>query len=230
MKIQKTQTVAYEAAKNYDRNSNSLLMLGTEALYDDFPELESGGIDSAHNSFISIYDLDHSFYYRIDRLSDKESVANEVGIGNLMEHEGNIILVRSQPMYVTPKGEERMCAYGCNPLDFSHVRETIMVTSYIPTNIVEALPDPNMIITSLDDHLPHPLKVEKNSVIGRLEGTIESVSLDDLSQLVRGGSVVAPPLTFETKPELGTIVFDMDSACLCFWNGNDWRQLMEMDS
>jgi hypothetical protein len=229
MKIQKTQTVAYEAAKDYGANPNSLLMLGTESLYATFPELERSHLCSEHNSFISIYDLDHSFYYRIDRLEGQDSVANEVGIGNLIEHSGNIVLVRSQPMYVTPKDEERMCCYGSKPLDFSNLDDILMVTSYIPTNIVEALPDPNMIITSLDDHFPHPLKIEKQSVIGRLTDTIESIAIADLAKLVSGGSLVAPPLTPETKPELGTIVFDPDAVCLCYWNGKNWIQLMEME-
>lgn len=225
MKIQKTQTIAYEAAKNYTPIKNSLKLQGTESLYASFPALQHASITSKTNAFITVYDFDHDFYYRIDRLVGSESVAHEIGIGYISEHNGNIIFSRSQPMYVQAIGEEKRTAYGTRPLNLKVCDDTIMVTSYIPTNIIEALPDPNMIITSLGDHFPHPLKVEKQSVVGRLTDTIESISIADLAKLVSGSSLVAPPLTEEIVPELGTIVFDTDTSCLCYWNGKGWVQL-----
>jgi len=227
MKIQKTLTVAYEAAEAYFPVTNSLKMMGTESLYELLPGLQHANITSKTHSFIATYDFDHSFYYRIDRMDGPESVANEIGLGTLTEHSGNIILIREQPIYVQAVNDEKRSAYGTRPLNLRNIDDDtlIVVTSYIPTNIVEALPDPNMIITSLDDHLPHPLKIEKQSIVGRLTDSIESIAIADLAKLVSGGSLVAPPLTADTKPELGTIVFDTDTTCLCYWNGKSWVQL-----
>lgn len=225
MKIQKTQTIAYESAKNYTPIRNSLKLLGTESLYASFPAMQHSGISSKTNAFITVYDFDHDFYYRIDRLVGSDTVAHEIGVGSISEHDGNIILSRLQPMYVQAIGEEKRAAYGTRPLNLQACDDTIMVTSYIPTNIIEALPDPHMIITSLDDHFPHPLKVEKQSVVGRLTDTIESISIADLAKLVSGDSLTAPPLTEDTKPQPGTIVFDTETDCLCYWNGKVWVQL-----
>jgi hypothetical protein len=222
MKIQKTLTVAYESAEAYHSVANSLKMMGTEALYPLFPGLKHANITSKTHSFIATYDFDHSFYYRIDRMSGSESVANEIGLGTLTEHNGNVIFIREQPIYVQAIDDEKRAAYGTRPLNLRNIKEdTLIVTSYIPTNIVEALPDPHMIIISLDDHSPHPLKVEEQSVVGRLDDTIESIKISDLT------SSVAPTYknTDEAPKIKGLIIFSEEWDCLKYYNGKEWKSI-----
>ena len=220
MKIQKTLTIAYEAAEHYGPIPHALKMLGTEALYDEFPDIKYAHINSETNSFISIFDLDHNFYYRIDRIHKGDSIANEVGLGELVENSGNIVMLRTQPMYVTAVGEDRRAAYGTKPLNFTAVTDTLMVTSYIPMNVVEALPDPNMIITSLGDHHPHPLKVEEGSVIGRKQdGTIDSIKFNELPAIA--------PKVEDAPAEEGSIAYDPEAKTLKFYNGTEWRVIGE---
>jgi hypothetical protein len=222
MKIQKTLTIAYESAEAYLPVTNSLKMLGTEALYTLLPGLQHANITSKTHSFISIYDFDHSFYYRIDRMDGDESVANEIGLGTLTEHNGNIVLIREQPIYVQAINDEKRAAYGTRPLNLRHLKNnTLIVTSYIPTNIVEALPDPHMIIISLADHSPHPLKIEKQSVVGRLDDTIESIKISDLT------SSVAPTYknTNEAPKIKGLIIFSEEWDCLKYYNGTEWKSI-----
>lgn len=220
MKIQKTLTVAYEAAEHYGALPNAIKMLGTEALYDEFPDIKYAHFKSETHSFISIFDLDHHFYYKIDRIHKGDSIANEIGLGELVQNSGNIVMLRTQPMYVTAVGEERRAAYGTNPMNFEAVTDTLLVTSYIPTNVCEALPDPNMIITSLDDHHPHPLKVDEDSVIGRnKDGTIDSIKFNELP-------AIAPPIK-KARLEEGSIAYDSEAKQLKFYNGEEWRVIGE---
>ncbi len=220
MKIKKTLTTAYEAATSYRPIPNALKMLGTEALYEEFPDIKYAHIKSETNSFISIFDLDNDFYYRIDRIHNGDSIANEVGLGALVENSGNIVMLRTQPMYVTAVGEERRAAYGTQPLNFLDVTDTLMVSSYVPINVIEALPDPNMIITSLGDHHPHPLKVEENSVIGRRQdGTIDSLKFNEIPAIA--------PSVDDAPEEEGSIAYDSTTKQLKFYNGTEWRVIGE---
>jgi len=219
MKIKKTQTIAYEAAEYYFP-MRGLKMLGTEALYTQFPGIANANITSKTNSFLSTYDLEHQFYYRIDIIVNSESVANEIGVGELAEHDGNIILKRTQPLYVHARGDERRIAYNARPLDLTSEENLLMVTSYTPTNIIKALPDPHMIIVSLADHHPHPLKIEENSVIGRLDDTIESIKISDLPNVAPSYDDIADaPLV------KGSIVYDNEWDTLKYYNGTEWRSI-----
>ena len=218
MKIKTTLKIAYEAAKDYP-NLKGLKLLGTEELYNSIPSLKTAKITSKENSFLSIYDLANSFYYRIDILVGQDSIANEIGVGELTEHEGNIVLIRTQPLYVQPPGDERCVAYGCNSLDVSEYNN-VMVTSYVPTNIIEALPDPHMVITSIGDHHPHPVKVEEDSILGRRDGDIESLKISEIS-------AVAPTYkNMHDAPKIkGSIIYSEEWDCLKWYNGKEWRTL-----
>ena len=218
MKIKTTLTVAYEAARNNEKHA-CLTLLGTEALYNEYPDLQRAKITSSTHSFLSIYDLENSFYYRIDRIHNSESIAHEIGVGELVEKDGLILLKRTQPLYVQAVGEERRVAYGTKPINLT-TDDLILVTSYIPTNIIEALPDPHMIITSINDHHPHPLKVEENSVVGRLEDTIESIKISDLP-------CVAPTYAnVDEAPKIkGSIIYSEEWDCLKYYNGTEWRSI-----
>jgi len=219
MKIKKTQTVAYEAAEYYSP-LRGLKLLGTEGLYTQFPRIRDAKVSSKTNSFLVAYDLEDDFYYRFDIIVNSESVANEIGVGELVEHDGNIILKRTQPLYVQAQGEERRVAYGVRPIDLTSNEDLIMVTSYTPSNIIEALPDPHMIIISLADHHPHPLKIEENSLIGRLDDTIESIKISDLPNVAPSYDDIADAPLIK-----GSIVFDNEWDTLKYYNGKEWRSL-----
>lgn len=220
MRIKKTQTIAYEAGEYYlPLRGKALKLLGTEALYAFVPQVKDANLISKTSSFLTTYDLEHSFYYRIDVLLNSITIAHEIGVGELQEHDGNICLLRTQPLYVQLEGEERQVAYGSRPLCLLDYKN-IMVSSYIPTNVVEALPDPHMIIVSTADHHPHPLKVEENSVVGRLNDTIESLNIADLP-------CVAPTYAnVEEAPKIkGSIIYSDEWDCLKYYNGTVWKSI-----
>ena len=222
MKIRTNNKVAIEAATYY-HPLNSLKLLGTEALYKSFPELEaSTSYNSKDHSFLSNYGFDSRFFYKIERYQRDNVVAFEIGVGHLTNHDNNIILRRSQPLYFQYRDEPIRSALDCNTYSFiCKEGDTLLVTTHIPTTLVECFTDENMVIVSKDRHVPHPVYLNKHSVLGRVgEEDIDSVNIYDLPSVAQSVECI------QDAPKVkGLIVYDEEWDILKYYNGNEWREI-----
>jgi len=222
MKIQTKNKLAIEAAVYY-HPLNGLKLLGTEALHAAFPELETTSYNSKDHSFLSNYGFDSRFFYKIERYQRDGTVAAfEIGVAHLTNHDNNIILRRSQPLFFQYRDEPLRSALDVATYSFlCKTDDTLIVSTHVPTTLVECFVDENMVIVSKDRHVPHPVYLKKHSVLGRVgEEDIDSVNIYDLP------SVAQSVERIQDAPEIkGLIVYDEEWDILKYYNGNEWREL-----
>ena len=220
MIVRATNKVAFEAAE-YSSSLQSLVLLGTEALATYLSDVHERNLRSSEHSFVAVYGIDQHFYYKIERISNGVPCVYEVGVGTVTQSEGNIILERTHPILYKYKDEEpRLLLNQTPPPFFKDKDDIIIVSSYIPSSLAEALPSAHTIVTSSAPHCPQPVEIQENSLLGRLDGDVESLSIEKLP-------AVAP--TFDSvrdAPEIkGSIIFDNEWNVLKYYNGKEWIQI-----
>lgn len=179
MKLRTSKTQAIEKAKGVPF-SPDIELLGTESLL-ELPEFKisvgNGDISSQKNSFLSVYGTDCKFFYSVEVKSDSIGFI-ERGLGYVEQNEGKFFLKRNRPFYYIENG---------NALPLTKPRPiaaddnlVVIAASYAPTTYMELLTDANALITSTSPHLPTSVVVDNNSLLGRLDGDIESLKISDI--------------------------------------------------
>ena len=234
---------------------NNLYLCGTEGLsqVSDPLALAIKNNDLNHNhTFKNVFGFDCKFFYVIEQMKDGDTIRYERGLGNLYQHNDKIYLKRS-PMVAGKNHKEisfdrTICTrFQCE--DCSH----LVVHSTYPQSYIECLADKNSIITSIESFIPHSFVVEENSVVGRLDGNVESISfknktfIDLISdalckytkQLVLKTSkldvkkISTPSLQLNPSPsppaKKGCLYYDENDDSLKYYDGSKWRTLIFKD-
>jgi len=244
MKLKTTNKLIIELASVFDKNK--LLLAGV-------PE-NIGEVDgvfysqlSDDNLFSKNFGEDCKFFYNASILCEKKCSISEVGLGYL---ESPNVLVRENPLY-TLHDDSFHRAFGLISLDCQHDDEKLLVTSYLPSNIHELLYEDNCIITSNHPHCPSPLKIEKNSLLVRLNEEIQSIPIGNLSELNEFSQPIKDLLCNYTKQMVlktsrldvkriyldhlilnrskkpvgkkGELFFDESDSKLKFYDGTEWK-------
>lgn len=206
MKLKITNQIAIE--KGVELDNTDIKLLGCECLCEcdknlsDF--IKQNSCCSKKNSFKKIFGFDTKFYYKIEKHEHSNVVKYEVGIGYIEKDGKDTILKRIQPLYFSENGQSPCPSFaGCSQFKCDCEHQVVVVSNYFPDNYLQVLPDAHCIIASIDKHLPSPVYVEKNSVIGRLDGDIQSIPLNQI------------------------IKYNEDSGCVEFYNGKRWIKLVE---
>jgi len=233
-------------------NSCDIFLSGTEQVCEYFPELryQKNGPCSANNSFLVAFGLDSKFYYSLEKYNNRKLIDLEIGIGHLFQEAPNIILLkRSQPL-LYKHGDEQIGpvlrpvnAFGCHDPD-----DYLVVKSYYAHSLSELLVDPHSLIVSISDNPLNILNVEENSVIGRLDGNVTSLSILDLctkatnlfteytKQIILSCSQLdvkklktkilqlTPIKQAQTKK--GSIIYNEEHDTIQYFDGSRWRTLL----
>lgn len=216
MELIPPRNLAIEAAQ-YDHSLRCLVMVGSENICEHVTQGQK--FCSTDHSFAAVYGLNNHFYYRIDQIENGQTVVFEVGIGLVEVVENKVALKRTNPLIYKFKNEEPRVIVGETIPSFN-TTDKIIVSSYVPTSIGEALPEDNMVITSIAPHTPHPIKLPKNSVLGRLEDDVQPITLSDLPTVV-----TSYPSTSQAPQIKGIIIYDEGWDILKYFNGKEWREL-----
>lgn len=253
MKLRTSKTPAIEKAKGVPF-SPDIELLGTEAL-SELPEFKiavsNGDVSSTTNSFLSVYGTDCKFFYSVEVKSDSIGFI-ERGLGYVEQHDGKFFLKRNRPFYYIENG---------NALPLTKPRpiaadDSVMViaSSYAPTTYMELLTDANALITSTSPHLPTSVVVDNHSLLGRLDGDLESLKISDIvnegqiselalnaikqhtkNLILKSSKVDVKRLTTndlqlhpqKSAPERrGVIYYDDEQDVLKYHDGEGWRTLM----
>ena len=233
-------------------NSCDIFLSGTEQVCEYFPELryQVNPPCSTNNSFLVAFGLDSKFYYRLEKYNNRKLIDLEIGIGHLFQEAPDIIfLKRSQPL-LYKHGDEQIGpvlrpvnAFGCHdPNDY------LVVQSYHAQSLPELLVDPHSIIVSIPDNPLNIFNVDENSVIGRLDGNITSLSILDLctkvtnlfteytKQIILSCSQLdvkklktkilqlTPSKQAQTKK--GSIIYNEEHDTIQYFDGSRWRTLL----
>lgn len=250
MKLRTSKTPAIEKAKGVPF-SPDMELLGTEAL-SELPEfkiaISNGDVSSAKNSFLSVYGTDCKFFYSIEVKSDSIGFI-ERGLGYVEQHDGKFFLKRNRPFYYIENG---------NAVSLTKPRPIaaddsifVIAASYAPTTYIELLTDANALITSTSPHMPTSVVVDNHSLLGRLDGDIESLKISDIvnegniseialnaikqhtkNLILKSSKVDVKRLTTndlqlnpqKSAPERkGVLYYDQEEDALKYYDGTKWR-------
>jgi hypothetical protein len=252
MKLRTSKTPALERAKGVPF-SPDIELLGTEAL-SEFPEfklsISNGDISSTKNSFLSVYGTDCKFFYSVEIKSDSIGFI-ERGLGYVEQHDGKFFLKRNRPFYYIENGNA-ISLTKPRPIAADDSLQVI-AASYAPTTYIELLTDANALITSTSPHLPTSVVVDNHSLLGRLDGEIESLKISDIVNEGRISEIALNAIKQHTKnlilksskvdvkrlttndlqlhpqksaPERkGVLYYDESENCLKYYDGEKWRTL-----
>ena len=233
-------------------NSCDIFLSGTEQVCDYFPELryQKNPPCSSNNSFLVTFGLDNKFYYRLEKYNKRKLIDLEIGIGHLFEEAPNIILLKRFQPLLYKHGDEQICtvikpvnAFECHDPD-----DYLLVQSYHAHSLPELLVDPHSLIVSTSDNPLNIFNLETNSLVGRLEGDVTSLSILDIctkatnlfidctkqiilscSQLdVKKLKTKILQLT-PSKPaqaKKGSFIYNEEHDTIQYFDGSRWRTLL----
>jgi len=244
MKIKNATTLAIELGKANSKNYD-IELLGTESL-SKVPNLatavKKGIYSSSINSFLSVYGLDCKFFYSFE-VDSQDNPFTERGIGYIEKQDNKFFLKRSRPLYFL-EGGSMIAALRMRPIVCPD-ETNIIVSSYIPTSLSEVLADEHSVTVCETPHLPTSVALDKNSVLGRKDGPLESLEFSDvvitaLKEHTKNLILKSPKLSVKSvnvnsiqlnssknAPEQkGTVYMDDKTRNLMFFDGSSWRRIL----
>lgn len=179
------------------------------------------------------------FYYSITQLLNGEIVRGEVGVGIIKGVRSKYILERTI----------KHCSYekrgsilvSLDEVDFSGFGE-LLVSYEPPQSYVDALYVEHAVLCSMGANAPTAIPLEENSVLGRLNGYIQSIDMGELTGMIadkviealekKAGGLRATSLTLipgnrPESPKRGTLSYNLERNCLEIFTGGDWKGLGE---
>ena len=241
----KTTTVTI-AEKCCIGNDKELVLEGCESLGQEYQR--SKGFDPCFtcdcNNFSSNFDVEDKFFYSLEHYRGQESLYTEIGIATILNDN---IINRDTIYYGISKRKGLLpnpAAYFPEDLQDGDYLE---VTNYRNTNILDFFVDPYFVITSDSHSCPTPLYLDQDSVLGRYEGDIQSISISSLlstnfidlltsftksinlkayklyCKIINCSSIVLSKSKSRPKPPKGTIIWDDKDNLLKFYNGKVWN-------
>tara|TARA_B100001778_G_C18556983_1_gene615851 strand:+ start:402 stop:1175 length:774 start_codon:yes stop_codon:yes gene_type:complete len=253
IKISKNRILELGKANNKNYN---IELCGTAALASVNKDLQAavneGFVDLEKSCFKDNY-VDEQLFYCIDRISnaDSSSVLCEIGIGTVIDK--GQTLKRINPMFYV-EDEETVPSNNKFREFFSDTPNThILVTTYTPTHFGQFFVQKNtMFATSTEPYIPLMVSVDDNSLIGRFDDDIQSISFNDLhndtithiqkytKQLILKSSrldvkkIKTNQLTLDPhkKPDAkrGTLFYNDNVDALQYFDGKVWRTILCQDS
>lgn len=239
-------------------SNGKVLLQGNENLNDVLSgvHVTNTNID---NTFLKVFGTDCFFLYSASIFCDSETCdRQEVGVAHLELDEDNIYLYRDSPFYTT-HGEQTSPSFNkCMSLDCDGPNERLILTAHYPRAIQELLISDNCLITSNGPHSPAAVVLQKNSILGRLDEDIQSISLEDIPQSpIFKHAIVNAFCSFTKQMKLktsklyskifstkslileshnnpsnktGELYFDKDEDRLKFFDGTKWRSFIYEDT
>jgi hypothetical protein len=155
--------------------------------------LKSCGIDyleqfasEKRKRICEVFKNNSQFYYCVIKRTKDQILSYEVGICKILYKNKKATLKRKQCFYCSKDGE---VIHPDNSvlLDFTcYEGEFLTVSQYVPRSYLELLCESNSIIASNEAYSPMTVDIQKNSIIGRLDGTIQSIPITTLlSQIIK---------------------------------------------
>ena len=211
-------------------NSSSLKLLGTDIASEQVLKYttQNLGINQEDNSFFSNFDENCCFYYQLWHFDGRNPILSEVGVGEIQDAEGVRVINRKFALY-NQSGENDVSP---NPAFYTAVPEGehqyYHIQHFPISNAMQLFLNENSIPYSSSNG-PLPLIVEPNSLVGRLNGDIQSINITDLLTK-QNKSVVVKSSKLPSKPSKGTLVIDSSDDKLKIYNGKVWRTIKYEDT
>jgi len=151
------------------------------------------GYIQEEDSLRRTFDKDVSFFYTLETfdstdINSRKLNRQEKGVGHVKKTGKNFFLIREVALSVNEQGQN-------TPKDENGFFELpddthVVVGSYIPTNYIDLFHRKHSILCSTDELSPSPIELEENSLLGRLEGEVQSLNSDEISLILSPDYVV----------------------------------------
>jgi hypothetical protein len=254
MKLKISPTTAIERGR-YCKDSLDIELCGHQELA-RIDESYSGLIASKQitdkNHFTNIFDFDSKFLYSISLFSGGQLVKYENGLGHLVSNNDKTFLTRIIHFYSVENNQEPVRT--SKPMPFAcEEYETIVVSTYLPVNILDVLCDDNNVVVSSSPYIPTSVHLSKDTILGRLSGDTEALPLDHpvlqkstidtitqyTKQLILKSSkfcvkhVVTDTVqlnpTNDVPEKRGTLRYNEAHNAIEFYNGTTWKSFITED-
>lgn len=250
MNLKTSISTAIELGKHC--SDNTIELLGIEPLKQVNKPLYyavCNGDINCNNTFKSTFGPDVLFFYSIEQTKDNIVTKFERGIGYYFEKDNIQYIKRHIPIAMGNNSQDStICTGSCAHFDCSDC-EHLVVYSTVPTSYAECLIHANSIITSVSPFRPHSFVLENNSVVGRLDGNVQSLSLENkgfieslissISKFTKQIVLKASKLdikklacytlhlnkTSKSSSKAGDIIYDEADDNLKYYDGTNWRIL-----
>lgn len=197
--------------------------------------------------FSNHYETDDCILYHASLVCEGHNHFQEVGLGTFKSIDNNNYILRDRPLYYVD--HENKINKGQNLLDFfcdKSANEKLIVSSYVPQTIQEVLCCQHSVVACNSPHIPLPISIKENSLLGRFKDGIQSIDIASIftpnnvlsivSQFTRTLKLMCSVLDIkklrtsqiEFKPSTtpmakeGSIYYDKKQKVLRFHNGQDW--------
>lgn len=255
MNLTTSPTTAIELVSIY--SNDELELLGTAGLSLVSQPLEfaikNNDINESH-TFKNTFKVDDVFFYALEQVKDGTVTNYERGLGQLVFHNDKYLLKRKLPIATgTNASLSSVCHNGCAHFNCQNCEYLIAYTT-VPLSYAECLVDKNSLITSVAPFHPHSFVIDNNSIVGRLDGDLCSISLDDksfLDRLINALSSFTKQITLKTSKldskristpilqlnptsnpaaKKGSVIYDENDNNLKYYDGSKWRTLVCKES
>lgn len=154
------------------------------------------------------------FFYELIEYKDiKRQPDNELeierGIGCIETKDGELYLNRATPLSSIDGPITRHVQFTDN--------KKLFLQTYIPKDYVELFSSPNTILATEVARCPSPVELQDHTLLGRLNGTIQSIDQQELWTLL---------LKNTNKPVEGMVRYNKNDKCFEGYDGKKWRALM----
>lgn len=249
-KLKTTKKLIAEECEVY-QNTNLLLLKGCEGLCRHYEKHRKFNpcFSCSCNEFSCAFKEDEEFYFKFVHYREQEPFYTEVGLGSIIKSNDLTFLERKKIIFSVVRGEvlPHPSAYTTPTVDES--RDYLEVTPHYITNPFELMQDGNVVVCTDEEATPTQVIIEDNSLLGRLNDSIQSVSINDVfiqilecflsykksinlkchklfSSVLNCNSLVLSLKKKTQKPPMGSIIWDSDDKLLKFYNGKEWKVIL----
>ena len=225
--LKTTEKLVIESCELVPYNS-SLKLNGTKSAAKLSGMYLGGNIKDAAQTFASVFEPEFFFYYNLVHYRAEKTLLRELGVGEIRNTDDGSFIDRKYCIF-HQTGENDMVpspSFYVNSIDKQQTSDEYFLVSYSPiSNAMQLFLTPHSIpFTSPTG--PSTVILEENSVLGRLNESLQSISIQDLLNK----PTVIKSKKLPKNAEKGTIIIDSADGMIKIHNGEEWKTLKYEDS
>ena len=234
-------TLATITEKCFVDKKTLLKLNGSESLSEDYKKHH--GFDPCLscncNNFDCVFSDDDKFYYKLEHFCNSQLMMTEIGLGELSGTKKQRYINRLKP--IVRLSDEKGLIHS--PVVYSPQLDKnsfLQVSTMTSGNLSEILIDPHVIPYTDIESCKSPLYVQADSLIGRLKGSIQNITIVDIIDLLSSFTksihlkayklyisilnckhIIFSQVKKPKRPIKGTLTWS-DDGKLRLYNGKEW--------
>lgn len=175
--------------------------------------ITSGGVPGEPYELTKLIPLNKLFFYIVQQIKFPDQCCKyEKGVGLLEKNNGEVYLKRVVyfEYFDGDTVKKRVLTSSFNNF---YEDDYILISSFIPEDYSKALILPHSVLCSIEAGVPSPVHLEEGTLLGRLDGRVQSIDNGELLEIL--GSKEVP----------GAIRWNSGATCFEGYDGNKWRKL-----